>query len=109
MLDQELSTTGLEVCVGRQGGSTLDEAVVRGSRVGVCGGARVVQRREDTRGTALLDEVAHDLVVEVLDGIPLDLFPNILFLLGLEGELDEDLLQLLVDVVDAQLLERVVL
>ena len=30
-------------------------------------------------------------------------------MLGLEGEFDEDLLQLLIDVVDAELLERVVL
>ena len=44
-----------------------------------------------------------------LDGRPLDLLSDVLLLLGLERELDEDLLQLLVDVVDAELLEGVVL
>jgi hypothetical protein len=44
-----------------------------------------------------------------LDGSPLDLLADVLLLLGLEGELDEDLLELLVDVVDAQLLKAVVL
>jgi hypothetical protein len=37
----------------------------------------------------------------------LDLFPNVLLLLRLESELNEDLLKLLVDVVDAKLLELV--
>jgi hypothetical protein len=40
---------------------------------------------------------------------PLDLLPDVFLLLSLEGELDEDLLELLVDIVDAQLLETVVL
>ena len=53
------------------------------------------------------DERAHDLVVEVLDGRPLDTLRGILFLLCLERELDEDLLQLLVHVVDAELLKGV--
>jgi hypothetical protein len=47
------------------------------------------------------------LVVKELDGLPLNPFCAILFLLCLERELDEDLLQLLVAVVDAELLERV--
>lgn len=47
------------------------------------------------------------LVVEIVDGCPFDLLPNILVLFSLECELNEDLLQLLIDVVDAQLLEAV--
>lgn len=93
-----------------------------------------------------LNEVAHDLVVEVINGTPLDSFLNVLFLhrwktqrslhgfqgmgerrhtlshiidgwtlgsgqwshlLGLKRELDEDLLQLLIDKVDAKLLKAV--
>lgn len=73
------------------------------------GGAGVVQGGEDTRGATFLDEVTYDLVVEVFDGVPLDLLPDILLLLGLECQLNENLLQLLVDVVDTKLLERVVL
>ena len=73
------------------------------------GRRRIVEGCEDAGRPALLDKVAHDLVVEVLDGRPLDLLRSVLLLLGLERELDEDLLQLLVDVVDAKLLKGVVL
>ena len=62
--------------------------------------AGVVQGSEDSWRATLFNKVAHDLVVEVLDGCPLDLLSDVLLLLGLERELDEDLLQLLVDVVD---------
>lgn len=75
----------------------------------MCRCAGIVQGGENTRRTLLFDQVAHNLVVEVVDRCPFDLLPHIFFLLGLEGELDEDLLQLLVDIVDAQLLERIVL
>lgn len=79
-----------------------------------------------------LDEVTDNLVVEVIDGSPLDPLLNVFFLqrqknnpilfeqnrrepcdvirshlLCLERELDENLLQLLVDKVDAELLEAV--
>lgn len=53
----------------------------------------------------LLDQIADDLVVEELDWLPLDALALVLLLLTLEGELDEHLLQLLVAVVDAELLE----
>jgi len=56
-----------------------------------------------------LDQVAHDLVVEKVDWRPLDAFRVVLGLLGAQRELNEDLLQLLVDVVDAELLEPVFL
>jgi len=55
------------------------------------------------------DEVATDLVVEVIDVFPLNALSKVLFLLSLEGELDEDLLQLFIYEVDAQLLESVFL
>ena len=69
----------------------------------------IIKGRKNTRRSLFFDEVADDLVVEVLDGRPLDLLADVLLLLSLEGELDEDLLELLVDVVDAELLEGVVL
>lgn len=78
-----------------------------------------------------LDEVTDHLVVEVLDGGPLDPFLDVLLLqtstgvstctctllppsrpahlLRLQRQLDEDLLQLLVDKVDAELLKPVFL
>ena len=48
------------------------------------------------------------LVVEVVDVDPLDPLPLVLLLLLLEHQLDEELLQVLVAVVDAELLEGVV-
>jgi hypothetical protein len=72
-----------------------------------CGG--VIQRGEDPRRAALLNEIADDLVIEVFDFRPLDSLTDIFLLLGLESQLDENLLQLLVDVVDAKLLERIFL
>ena len=73
------------------------------------GSACVIQSREDAWRATFLDEVAYDLVIEVLDRRPLDLFSDILFLFRLESELDKNLLKLLVYVVDTELLERVVL
>ena len=52
-----------------------------------------------------LNEVANDNVVEVLDGLPLDALAQVLLLLLLQRQLDEQLLQLLVTEVDAELLE----
>ena len=54
--------------------------------------AGIVEGGEDAGWATFFDQVAHDLIVEVLDRGPLDLFPNVFFLLGLEGEFDEDLL-----------------
>ena len=54
--------------------------------------AGVVEGGKNARRTTFFDQVAHDLVVEVLDWIPLDLFPNVLLLFSLESEFDEDLL-----------------
>ena len=53
------------------------------------------------------NEIAHDLVVEVLDGGPLDTLSHVLFLFGFESQLNEVLLQLLVHKVDAELFESV--
>ena len=52
-----------------------------------------------------LDQVTDDLVVEVVDVLPLDAFPQVLLLLRLQGQLDEELLELLVTEVDAELLK----
>lgn len=72
-------------------------------------GTGIVECCEDAGRSLFFNEVAHNFVVEELDRCPLDLFSVILFLLPLQSQLDEDLLQLLIDVVDAELLERVVL
>ena len=72
-------------------------------------GAGVVQRRENARRSTFLNKVAHNFVIEVFDRRPINLLSNILLLLGLERKLNENLLQLLVDVIDAELLKGVVL
>lgn len=71
--------------------------------------ASVIECGENAWRTSFLDEVTDNFVVKVLDRCPLDLFSHILFLFCLERKLDENLLKLLVHVVDAKLLERIVL
>jgi hypothetical protein len=63
------------------------------------------EEKAHTGRVGALDEFAHDLVVEELDVLPLHALGVVLLLLAPHGELDEDLLQALVHVVDAELLE----
>lgn len=67
--------------------------------------ASVVEGGKNARWATFFDQIADDLVVEVLDRSPLDLLSNVFLLLSLESEFDKDLLQLLVDIVDAELFE----
>ena len=71
--------------------------------------AGIVEGGKNPRWATFFDQVAYDLIVEILNRSPLDFLPNVFFLFSLEGEFDEDLLQLLVDVIDAELFERVIL
>lgn len=57
----------------------------------------------------LLDELAHNLVVEEINGSPGDTLSGVLLLLSTKGQLNENLLELLVDVVDTELLKSVFL
>ena len=109
MLHQKLGSASLKVRVGSKSSSTLYEAVISCGRIRVCSCGGIVQSSEDSGGAALLNKVADDLVIEILDLRPLDLFTDIFFLLGLQGQFDEDLLQLFIDVVDAELLEGIFL
>ena len=68
--------------------------------------ARLVHDRDDPL-VRLVDQLADDHVVEVVDVLPLDSLPLVLLLLLLQHQLDEQLLQLLVAVVDAELLKTV--
>lgn len=58
----------------------------------MCCRAGVVEGCENPRRTTFFNQVAHDLVVEILDRGPLNFLPNVFLLFGLESELDEDLL-----------------
>jgi hypothetical protein len=75
----------------------------------VCGCTRVIESGKYARRTTFLYKVAYNLVVEIFDRCPGNLFSNILLLFGFQGQFNEDLLQLLVDIVNTQLLEGVVL
>jgi len=88
----------------------LKELLISGrTTLSVDCGANIIKKREKTWRILTLDKIAHDLVVEELDRSPLDTFSDVLFLLFLKSLLDEVLLQLLINVVDAELLETVVL
>ena len=54
-------------------------------------------------------QVTHDLVVEIIDRSPADTLLDILLLLRFQCQLNENLLQLLVDKVDAKLLKSIFL
>ena len=71
--------------------------------------SRIIEGGEDTGRPSFLNEVTHDLVVEVLDRGPFNLLAHVFFLLSFQRQLNEDLLEFFVDIVDAELLERVVL
>ena len=70
-------------------------------------GALLVQQMQDAHLILAVDEVEALLVVDELDVLPLDALALVLGLLRLEDVPVELLLQPLVGVVDAQLLERV--
>ena len=110
MFDLEGAVKAAEVQVAAERAlALLEELLVGTLGLRVDGVADVIEHGEDAGRGLSFDEVAHDLVVKVLDGLPLDSLLRVLFLLSLERELDEELLQLLVDIVDAELLESVVL
>lgn len=95
--------------VGGKSRGSLYETVISCHRVCMRGCRSVVQSSENSRRATLLNEIADDLVVEVFDFRPLNPLTNIFLLLGLESQLDENLLQLFVDVVDAELFKTVLL
>jgi hypothetical protein len=56
----------------------------------------------------LLNQIAYDFIVEVLNVLPVDVLSLILFLLLFEDELNEKLLEFFVAVVDAKLLKSLI-
>ena len=85
------------------------QLVISSSLDSVHGGADIIQNREDARGRLALDQLAHSQVVEEVNLLPLDPLLLILLLLRLQSQFNEDLLQFLVDKVDAELFEAVLL
>lgn len=55
----------------------------------------------------LLDQIADDHVIEIIDRLPFDVLELVFFLLGFQCELDEELLQFFVAIVDVELFEGV--
>ena len=85
------------------------QLIISSSLDSVHGGADIIQNREDARGRLALDQLAHSQVVEEVNLLPLDPLLLILLLLRLQSQFNEDLLQFLVDKVDAELFEAVLL
>lgn len=65
----------------------------------------VIKRSKNTRRSAFFDQVTDNLVIEISNRRPLDLFPDVFFLFGLESKLNEYLLEFLVDIVYTELLK----
>ena len=65
--------------------------------------ANVIEQREDARRTLAFNQLAHNLIVEERNRRPLNALLLVLFLFGLESQLDKVLLQLFIDIVDALL------
>jgi hypothetical protein len=70
----------------------LSEGRVSSARVCVGRCTCIIKRSKDPRRTFLLDQVADNFVVKVLDGRPFNLLSRIFLLFGFEGELNKDLL-----------------
>ncbi|KAH3684685.1 hypothetical protein WICPIJ_004350 [Wickerhamomyces pijperi] len=110
MLNDELALSQLEVLVVGNQVQSLGKGLISSGRVSMSSGTGIVQGGKHTRLRSLqFDQVTDNFVVEVFDRSPLDLFTDIFVLLGFQSQLDENLLQFLVDIVDTQLLERIVL
>ncbi len=92
MFDQELRPASLKVRVGSKSRSSLYETVISCHRICMRSCCGIVQSSEDPGGATFLNEVADDLVVEIFNFGPLDPLANIFLLLGLESQLDENLL-----------------
>ena len=71
----------------------------------MCSCASVIQCRKDSGRSPFFNKVTDNLVVEVFNGRPLNLFSNIFLLFRLESQLYKYLLEFLVDIVDAKLLK----
>jgi len=71
--------------------------------------ASIIQDGKQTNWLLRFNQITANLVVEELNILPLNAFGVVLFLFCLQGELDENLLESLVYVIDAQLFETVFL
>jgi len=70
MLDQEFRSSGFELRI-TDTSQTLTKRSIGSDRIGVSGSASVVEGSEDTGRSFLLNQVAHNLVVEIVDWRPL--------------------------------------
>lgn len=75
----------------------------------MCSSCCIVESDKEARWATFFYEITHRLIVKVSDRRPFDMFSNVFLLFSFECQLNEDLLELLVDVVDAQLFEAIIL
>ena len=103
MANQELRAAGFEVRVGGEARGALHETVVGSCGIGMGSCTGVVEGGKYAGWSAFFDKITDNLVIEVFDGGPFNLFAYIFLLFSLQSELNENLLQFFVDVVDAKL------
>ena len=113
MSNQEFASSRLELGI-RYSAQSLRERSIGSGRIRMRRRTGIIERGKDSRRSFLLDEIADDLIIEVIDRGPLrialrvnrarmgrtrmtdlDLFSYVFLLLGFESELNEDLLQFL--------------
>jgi hypothetical protein len=110
VLNLESGIHSTQVQVAREESTDLlEELQIKTLTLGVHGSTDVIEDGEDSRRLLTVDKLTHNLVVEELDGGPLNTLRVVLFLLSTEGQLNEKLLELLVYVVDTELLEAILL
>ena len=105
MANEELCSSSFKMSIRGEHGCSLNKAVVSRSWICVCRGACIIEGSKYTRRPTFFNQITNYLIVEVFDRRPFNLLPDVFFLFSLERQLDEDLLQFLVNVVDAKLLE----
>jgi hypothetical protein len=62
VLDKELVAAAFKVLIGGERAEALDKGVVGCGRVGMRGGACIVECGKDARRSLLLDQIAHHLL-----------------------------------------------
>jgi hypothetical protein len=72
MAHEESFATHIEVLVARATGQSLAQSLICSVSYTVDGSADVVENRHQTGRILGLEQVAHDLVVEVLNRLPLN-------------------------------------
>ena len=109
VLDNKLTLSVLEVWILPEEVQSSHKGVVRSARISMRCCTSVIEGSKNTRWPLVFNQRAYHLVIKVFDRRPLDLLASIFVLFSLQGQLDEDLLEFLINIINAELFERVLL